>query len=96
MNMFLIQEQVMGFVWLIGILAFLVLVLLTVWYLKNRQNKGGDDEKDGPSNQFKFLCSAPGMVLVGVILLLISIILGRLFGASYFAMATVTLFSSSR
>ena len=43
------------------------------------------------SNQFKFLCSAPGMVFVGVILLLISIILGRLFGASYFAMATLTL-----
>ena len=43
------------------------------------------------SNQYKFLCSAPGMVLVGVILLLISIILGRLFGASYFAMATLTL-----
>lgn len=47
MNMFLIQEQVYGFIWLIGILAFLVLVLLTVWYLKNRQNKGGDDEKNG-------------------------------------------------
>jgi hypothetical protein len=47
MNMVLIQEQVMGFVWLIGILAFLVLVLLTVWYLKNRQSQGGDDEKNG-------------------------------------------------
>jgi hypothetical protein len=45
MNMLLIQEQVMGFVWLIGILAFLVLVLLTVWYLKQR--KGGDDENNG-------------------------------------------------
>jgi hypothetical protein len=47
MNMLMIQEQVMGFVWLIGILAFLVLVLLTVWYLKDRQNKGGDDGKNG-------------------------------------------------
>lgn len=47
MNMILIQEQVMGFVWLIGILAFLVLVLLTVWYLKDRQNKGGDDGNNG-------------------------------------------------
>jgi hypothetical protein len=45
MNMILIQEQVMGFVWLIGILATLVLVLLTVWYLKQR--KGGDDENNG-------------------------------------------------
>jgi hypothetical protein len=45
MNMLMIQEQVMGFVWLIGILATLVLVLLTVWYLKQR--KGGDDGNNG-------------------------------------------------
>ena len=47
MNMLMIQEQVMGFVYIISILAFLVLVLLTVWYLKNRQNKGGDDQQNG-------------------------------------------------
>jgi hypothetical protein len=46
MNMLMLQEQVMGFVWLIGILAFLVLVLLTVWYLKNR-HKGGEDGNNG-------------------------------------------------
>jgi hypothetical protein len=45
MNMLMIQEQVIGFVYIIGILAFLVLVLLTVWYLKQR--KGGDDENNG-------------------------------------------------
>ena len=39
MNMLMIQEQVMGFVWLIGILAFLVLVLLTVWYLKQQKRR---------------------------------------------------------
>ena len=45
MNMLMIQEQVMGFVYIIGLLVFLVLVLLTVWYLKQR--KGGDDGDNG-------------------------------------------------
>jgi hypothetical protein len=45
MNMLMLQEQVMGFVYIIGILVFLVLVLLTVWYLKQR--KGGDDGNNG-------------------------------------------------
>jgi hypothetical protein len=39
----------------------------------------------------KFLCSAPGIVMLGIILWLIFIILGRMFGASYFAMASLTL-----
>ena len=43
------------------------------------------------NSKYKFLCSAPGLVLIGVILLLISIILGKFFGASYFAMASLTL-----
>jgi hypothetical protein len=43
------------------------------------------------SSKYKFMCSAPGMVLMALILLLMSIILGKLFGASYFAMATLTL-----
>lgn len=43
------------------------------------------------TNQYKFLCSAPGMVFVGVILLLGSIIFGKVCGVSYFAMATLTL-----
>ena len=43
------------------------------------------------SSKYKFLCSAPGMVFIGIILLLISIILGKFFGASYFAMASLTL-----
>jgi hypothetical protein len=45
MNMLMIQEQVMGFVYIIALLVFLVLVLLTVWYLKQR--KGGDDGNNG-------------------------------------------------
>jgi hypothetical protein len=34
--------------------------------------------------------STPGLVLVGVILSLIIMVLGRLFGATYFAMASIT------
>jgi hypothetical protein len=39
-NMMLVQKQVIGFVWLAGILAILVLVLLTLAYLKNRKGGG--------------------------------------------------------
>jgi hypothetical protein len=34
--------------------------------------------------------STPGLVLIGVILFLILMVLGRLFGATYFAMASIT------
>ena len=43
-NMIIVQEQVIGFVNLVGILAVLVLALLTMLYLKGRN--GGDNDKD--------------------------------------------------
>ncbi len=43
MNMIWIQKQVIGFVWLVGILGILVLVLLCLCFLK--QKGGGDDRK---------------------------------------------------
>lgn len=42
--MIIVQEQVIGFVNLVGILAVLVLALLTMLYLKGRN--GGDNDKD--------------------------------------------------
>ena len=44
-NMLIVQEQVVGFVNLVGILAALVLALLTVLYLKER-NGGGNDKNE--------------------------------------------------
>jgi|GEM_PF-2046437 hypothetical protein len=44
MNMLIVQEQVVGFVNLVGILAALVLALLTLLYFKERN--GGEKKKD--------------------------------------------------
>ena len=44
-NGFLIQKQVMAMVWLAGVLAVLILVLLGLCYLKSR--KGGGRGPDG-------------------------------------------------
>ena len=41
LNMLLVVEQARALVWLTAILAVLVIVLLILWYLKNR--KGGED-----------------------------------------------------
>jgi hypothetical protein len=43
--MILIKSQVIGFVWIIGILAILVMSLLVLIYLKKNRN-GGDDDRD--------------------------------------------------
>ncbi len=39
---------------------------------------------------WKFLCSMPGLVLIAIVLFLVSLLLDKLFGASYFTMATLT------
>ncbi len=44
LNMFIIKEQVTGFVSIIGILSTIVLALLAIVYFKNRH--GGDDHRD--------------------------------------------------
>jgi hypothetical protein len=43
MNMISIQRQVTGFVWLVGILTFLTIVLICLCYLKLKG--GGNDPK---------------------------------------------------
>jgi hypothetical protein len=44
LEMILVKSQVLSFVWIIGILAFLVLALLAINYRKH--GKGGGDDKD--------------------------------------------------
>ncbi len=44
LNLLIVKEQVIGFVSIIGILTTVVLALLAIAYLKNRN--GGDDHKD--------------------------------------------------
>ena len=39
---------------------------------------------------WKFLCSMPGLVLIAIVLFLVSLLFDKLFGASYFTMATIT------
>ncbi len=39
---------------------------------------------------WKFLCSMPGLVLIAIVLFLVSLLLDKLFGASYSTMATLT------
>jgi len=39
---------------------------------------------------WKFICSTPGLVLIAIVLFLVSLLLDKLFGASYFTMATLT------
>jgi|GEM_PF-1063659 uncharacterized membrane protein YciS (DUF1049 family) len=38
----------------------------------------------------KFLWSAPGIIMLAMILFLISMLLGRLFGASFFVISSIT------
>jgi len=39
---------------------------------------------------WKFICSTPGLACIAIVLFLVSLLLDKLFGASYFTMATIT------
>ena len=45
LNMLLVVEQARALVWLTAILAVLVIVLLILWYLKNRR-RGEDGQEE--------------------------------------------------
>ncbi len=40
---------------------------------------------------WRFTCSTPGLILIAVVLVLVSLTLDKVFGASYFTMASITM-----